>query len=68
MFCNVFDMTINPKFKIGDIVYSITDPDQYPRMVTGITIRSTTIYYLVTYIDNEKQFEDFELSSEKIYR
>lgn len=61
-------MNINPKFKIGDIVYSITDPDQYPRMVTGFTVRATTIYYLVTYIDSEKQFEDFELSTEKIYR
>ena len=62
-------MTIIPKFKIGEIVYSITDPEQNARMVTGYTIRKNgLILYLVTFIDCERQFEDFELSSEKIFR
>ena len=62
-------MLINPKFKIGEIVYSITDPEQNARMVTGYTIRKNgLISYLVTFIDCERQFEDFELSSEKIFR
>ena len=62
-------MTITPKFKIGEIVYSITDPEQNARMVTGYTIRKNgLISYLVTFIDCERQFEDFELSSEKIFR
>ncbi len=62
-------MTITPKFKIGEIVYSITDPEQNARMVTGYTIRKNgLISYLVTLIDCERQFEDFELSSEKIFR
>lgn len=62
-------MTIIPKFKIGEIVYSITDPEQNARMVTGYTIRKNgLISYLVTLIDCERQFEDFELSSEKIFR
>jgi hypothetical protein len=62
-------MTIIPKFKIGEIVYSITDPEQNARMVTGYTIRKNgLISYLVTFIDCERQFEDFELSSEKIFR
>ena len=62
-------MTIAPKFKIGEIVYSITDPEQNARMVTGYTIRKNgLISYLVTFIDCERQFEDFELSSEKIFR
>ena len=62
-------MTITPKFKIGEIVYSITDPEQNARMVTGYTIgKNGLIYYLVTFIDCERQFEDFELSSEKIFR
>lgn len=61
-------MTIIPKFKIGEIVYSITDPEQNARMVTGYTIRKNgLISYLVTFIDCERQFEDFELSSEKIF-
>ena len=62
-------MTITPKFKIGEIVYSITDPEQNARMVTGYTIRKNgLISYLVTFIDCERQFEDFELSSDKIFR
>ena len=62
-------MTIIPKFKIGEIVYSITDPEQNARMVTGYTIRKNgLISYLVTCSDCERQFEDFELSSEKIFR
>ena len=62
-------MTIIPKFKIGEIVYSITDPEQNARMITGYTIRKNgLISYLVTFIDCERQFEDFELSSEKIFR
>ena len=62
-------MTITPKFKIGEIVYSITNPEQNARMVTGYTIRKNgLISYLVTFIDCERQFEDFELSSEKIFR
>lgn len=62
-------MTIIPKFKIGEIVYSITDPEQNARMVTGYTIRKNgLISYLVTFIDCERQFEDFELTNEKIFR
>ena len=62
-------MTIIPKFKIGEIVYSITDPEQNARMVTGYTIRKNgLISYLVTFIDCERQFEDFELTSEKVFR
>ena len=62
-------MTITPKFKIGEIVYSITDPEQNARMVTGYTIRKNgLISYLVTFIDCERQFEDFELTSEKVFR
>ena len=62
-------MTIIPKFKIGEIVYSITDPEQNARMVTGYTVRKNgLIFYLVTFIDCERQFEDFELTNEKTFR
>ena len=62
-------MTIIPKFKIGEIVYSITDPEQNARMVTGYTIRKNgLISYLVTFIDCERQFEYFELTNEKTFR
>ena len=64
----MFDMLIEPIFKIGEIVYSRTDPEQNPRMITGYTIRKSVIYYLATFIDCERQFEDFELSTEKIFK
>lgn len=39
---------MNTEFQLGQIVYLITDEDQLPRMVTGITIRpgGTNIYHL----------------------
>ena len=41
---------------------SITDPEQNARMVTGYTIRKNGVMsYLVTFIDCEREFEDFEL-------
>ena len=61
-------MTIKPIFEIGQTVYVVTDPDQYARIVTGYTVRKNLIYYLVSFVDNEKQFEDYELTTEKIYR
>lgn len=61
-------MTIKPIFEIGQTVYVVTDPDQYARIVTGYTVRKNLIYYLVSFVDNEKQFEDYELTNEKTYR
>lgn len=61
-------MFIKIKFEIGQTVYSVTDPDQHARMVTGFTVRKSVIYYLVTFIDHERQFEEFELSNDKIFR
>lgn len=61
-------MQINPLFKIGDIVYSVTDPEQNARMVTGYTVRKNNLMYLVTFVDRESPFEAFELSTEKTFR
>ena len=62
-------MNIKPIFEIGQIVYSITDPEQNARMVTGYTIRKDLkIYYLVSFVDCERQFEEYELTTEKTYR
>lgn len=58
-------MTINPKFKIGDIVYSITDPDQYPRMVTALKITPFCLLYQVSIGDKSDFYYDFEISTEK---
>lgn len=58
-------MKLEFAFAIGQIVYSVTDPEQNARMITGYTVRATVIYYLATFVDNERQFEDFELTTEK---
>jgi hypothetical protein len=46
-------MTINPKFTLGQIVYLITDSEQFERIVTGLTITSSGIYYLLRHSDEE---------------
>ena len=61
-------MKLEFTFAIGQLVYSITDPEQNPRMITGYTIRKTVIYYLATYIDDETQFEEYELTNNKIFK
>lgn len=61
-------MIINVKYKIGSFVYVITDPEQNARMITGFTVRKNGIYYLVSFVDCERQFEEFELSEEKSFR
>ena len=61
-------MKLEFAFAIGQLVYSITDPEQNARMITGYTIRKTVIYYLATYIDDETQFEEYELTNNKIFK
>jgi hypothetical protein len=56
---------IQPKFSIGQLIYVVTDPDQYLRMITGYKIRPYGIKYLVSYIDSESEFFDIELSEDK---
>lgn len=53
------------KFKNGDIVYLVTDPDQYVGVVTGITIRQVGILYGVSRDGKEVWCYDFELSRDK---
>ena len=37
-------------FNIGDYVYLKTDIDQYKRLVTGYTVRTDGILYLLSFI------------------
>lgn len=61
-------MNLEFAFKIGQFVYLITDPEQNARIITGYKIRRTVIYYLTTYIGDEMQCEDFELTTEKTFK
>lgn len=56
---------INPAFKIGQFVYVKTDPDQNRRIITGYEVRDTKIIYLVSYMQHEFQFCDYELTDHK---
>jgi hypothetical protein len=56
---------LNPAFKIGQFVYVKTDPDQVKRIVTGYEIRGKTIVYLVSYMQHEFKFYDYELTNYK---
>ena len=52
-------------FKIGDIVYLKTDPEQRERLVTGYYIRETSVTYLLSYETIESTHYDFEISKDK---
>lgn len=52
-------------FKIGQIVFIRTDPDQYPRMITGYKVGPYDILYIVSLVSLETHHFDFELSASK---
>jgi hypothetical protein len=51
----------------GEIVYLITDPDQHPRMITGILIRPDVVLYMIALAGNETSHFACEISKEKNY-
>ena len=53
------------KFKIGDIVYLITDSDQLDRIVTGLYIRSGSMTFGLSCGTNESWHYSIEISSER---
>jgi hypothetical protein len=54
-----------PKYSIGQTAYLITDPDQHPRLVSGILIRQKTIIYYLVCGTEETAHYDYEISLEK---
>ena len=58
-------MLIDNKFNIGDEVYLKTDEDQNCRLVTGLTIRVTSITYELSCGTAESTHYDFEITVEK---
>ena len=55
------------KYKIGDIVYHITDPNQNARVVIGYNIRSNNIMYTLSLNGNYDNSYEFEISYNKKY-
>ena len=59
-------MTLTFPYKIGEVVYLRTDPEQLERIITSITIRQGSVLYGVTLSDEKESWHsDFELSKNK---
>lgn len=58
-------MHIDVKFRIREIVYIMTDPDQNRGVVTGYLVDETSILYRVAIGQNYSYYYDFELSTDK---
>ena len=59
-------MNIKNIYNFGDIVYLVTDMQQEPRCITGISIRPGHLVYLATDgTGTESGFYGFELSDTK---
>ena len=54
------------EFKIADLVYVKTDPDQYKRIVLGFELNSNGLIYKLGIDDNVTTHYTFELQKEKI--
>lgn len=59
-------LTIDNGYDIGEIIYLRTDPDQSPRVITGIKIRAnnTVIYMISLGATAETEHYEFEISEE----
>jgi hypothetical protein len=60
-------MTIKNEFKLGQKVYLHTDPEQYPRLVTAITVNvgGVITYSLACGSEEPKEYYECEISENK---
>lgn len=52
------------EYKLGDIVFLLTDPEQYERIITGIVHRPDGIKYYISHSTEETIHYDIEISKE----
>lgn len=59
-------MILNEQFKLGDIVYLKSDPDQLLRVVCGIMVRpgGVNMYYLSCGLDETAHY-DLEITADR---
>ena len=55
---------VKVSFNIGDYVYLKTDIDQYKRLVTGYTVRTDGVLYLLSLGPEETSHHELEISDE----
>ena len=59
---------MKPKFSIGQIVFHKAGGEE-AGIITGVTFRSTSFTYLVTWADREEaEHYEFELTTEKEFK
>jgi hypothetical protein len=58
-------MIVDNTYEIGDLVFLVTDPGQYERMIVAFTVRNSGIFYEVALGETSTFHSDLELSSEK---
>jgi len=58
-------MNESRELSFGDIVYLKTDPEQKPRMVTGIMNRPTAKVFYLSIGDSESSHYEIEISKTK---
>jgi hypothetical protein len=58
-------MVIDNKFEIGQTVYLKTDTEQLMRIITGLTVRATSIVYELSIGERTSNHFDFEISEEE---
>lgn len=58
-------INIDVSYPIGEIVYLITDPDQYRRMVTGYVVEHGYARYLLSLGEMTTEHYDYEITKDK---
>lgn len=58
-------MNIQTKYKIGDVVFLITDIGQLPRLITGVLIRPSGISFYLSAGDVETHHYQIEFVRDK---
>lgn len=58
-------MTVKSKYKFGDTVYVINDPEQKDFILVGMVVRPGSISYELSYLGDSIELYDFEVSDTK---
>jgi hypothetical protein len=58
-------MNLKLKYKIGQIVYLKTDPDQFGRLVVGYNLRYGHNLLVLAFAEDETAHYEFEVSEQK---
>lgn len=58
-------MNIANKYNIGDTIFSVTDPEQRPFIITRIVVVPNNFFYVAEYNEIELSFYEFQVNEEE---